>query len=88
MSKNEDYLRDVIEKLADSFIDLCHFLLSEKCISETQHKELLNMMKEMADRSKYNWALHELADQVDAVSEKLTTLADACHVTKHAEDGE
>ena len=50
--------------------------------------ELFKMIDRNVARSKYNFAVHELADQVDFFCEKVTLLADACGVTKHMDDEE
>ena len=86
MSKTPDYLRNTIEKLAQTFKDICNYLVDEKCVSEEQRTELFEMIDSNVKRSKLNWGLHELADQVDFFCEKVTLLADACGVTKHKEE--
>lgn len=88
MSKDEDYLRNVIEQLANTFRDLVDFCHSEGCVNDEQRDGMNKMANNIVARSKWNWALHELANQVDFVSEKIRLLADAVGVTKHIEDGE
>lgn len=86
MSKTQDYLREVIETLAQTFKETTDYLVTEHCVSDEQRKEFFAMIDRNVERSKWNWAVHELADQVDFFCEKVTLLADACGVTKHKED--
>jgi len=86
MSKDCDYLRNVIKIEADTFLDMTEYCLKEKCVTEEQATEFRSMMANIVDRSKWNWALHELADQVDFVCEKVRLLADAVGITKHIYD--
>ena len=86
LTKTQDYLRDVIEKEAETFKELCNYLVEEKCVTDEQRTEFFAMIDRAVERSKYNWAVHELADQVDFVCSKVVLLADACGVTKHKED--
>ena len=88
LTKSKEWLRDCIEQLAKTFKDMTDYLVSEKCVTDEQRKEFFTMIDRNVARSKYNWALHELADQVDFFCEKVTLLADACGVTKHVEDEE
>ena len=88
MSKNPDYLRETIKILADTFKDLCNYLVDEKCVTDDQRTEFFAMIDRNVERSKLNWGLHELADQVDFFCSKVVLLADACGVTKHQEDEE
>ena len=87
MSKNPDYLRETIKILADTFKDLCNYLVDEKCVADEQRTEFFAMIDRNVERSKYNRGLHELADQVNFFCEKVVLLADACRVTKHQEEG-
>ena len=86
LTKTQDYLRDVIEKEAETFKELCNYLVEERCVTDEQRTEFFAMIDRAVERSKYNWAVHELADQVDFVCEKVVLLADACGVTKHKEE--
>ena len=86
LTKTQDYLREVIKTEADTFKDLCNYLVDEKCVTDEQRTEFFAMIDRAVERSKYNWAVHELADQVDFVCSKVVLLADACGVTKHVED--
>ena len=86
MAQTEECLRDTINKLAKTFKDTTNYLVSEKCVTDEQRMEFFAMIDRNVERSKWNWALHELADQVDFFCEKVVLLADACGVTKHKED--
>ena len=85
LTKSKEWLRDCIEQLAKTFKETTDYLVSEKCVTDEQRKEFFAMIDRNVERSKYNWAEHELADQVDFFCEKVTLLADACGVTKHVE---
>ncbi|MCR5366564.1 MAG: hypothetical protein K6E67_10535 [Prevotella sp.] len=86
MAQTQDCLRDTIKHLAQTFKETTDYLVSEKCVNDEQRTEFFKMIDRNVERSKYNWAVHELADQVDFFCEKVTLLADACGVTKHVED--
>lgn len=86
MTKKGPYLRDVIEKEAETFKDLCNYLVEEKCVTDDQRTEVFAMIDRAVERSKWNWAVHELADQVDFICEKVVLLADICGVTKHKDE--
>ena len=86
LTKSKEWLRDCIEQLAKTFKETTDFLVSEKCVTDEQRKEFFAMIDRNVERSKYNWAEHEMADQVDFFCEKVPLLADACGVTKHVED--
>ena len=86
LTKSTEWQRDCIVKLAVTFKDLCNYLVTEHCVSDEQRTEFFKMIDRNVERSKYNWAVHELADQVDFFCEKVVLLADACGVTKHKED--
>ena len=83
MAQTQDSLRDTIKHLAHTFKETTDYLVSENCVSFEQRMEFFKMIDRNVERSKYNWAVHELADQVDFFCEKVTLLADACGVTKH-----
>ena len=83
MAQTQDCLRDTIKHLAHTFKETTDYLVSENCVSFEQRMEFFKMIDRNVERSKYNWAVHELADQVDFFCEKVTLLADACGVTKH-----
>ncbi|MBR2882433.1 MAG: hypothetical protein IKB96_08940 [Prevotella sp.] len=83
MAQTQDCLRDTIKHLAQTFKETTDYLVSENCVSFEQRMEFFKMIDRNVERSKYNWAVHELADQVDFFCKKVTLLADACGVTKH-----
>ena len=84
-SKEPDALRDVIRKEAETFREMCDFLVDEKCVTDEQRTMFFAMIDRAVERSKANWSVHELADQVDFICGKVVLLADACGVTKHKE---
>ena len=86
MAQTQDCLRDTIKHLAQTFKDMTNYLVGEQCVNNEQRKGLFEMIDRRVERSKWNWAVHELADQVDFLCEKVTMLADACGVTKHEEE--
>jgi hypothetical protein len=86
MAQTQDCLRNTIKHLAQTFKETTDYLVSEKCVTDEQRTEFFAMIDRNVERSKYNWAVHELADQVDFFCEKVTLLADACGVTKHKEN--
>ena len=86
MAQTQNKLRNTIKILAKTFKDTTDYLVSENCVTDEQRTEFFAMIDKGVDRAKWNWAVHELADQVDFFCEKVTLLADACGVTKHKED--
>ena len=86
MAQTQDCLRDTIKHLAQTFKDTTDYLVSEKCVNNEQRTGLFAMIDRNVERSKFNWAVHELADQVDFLCEKVTLLADICGVTKHKDE--
>ena len=88
MAQTQECLRNTIKYLAQTFKETTDYLVSEKCVTDEQRTEFFVMIDRNVERSKYNWAVHELADQVDFFCEKVTLLADACGVTKHKEEDE
>lgn len=88
MSKNEEYLRNVVRMECETFKDLCDYLLKEECLTEEQHGELARLAERTIMSSVEASSTLELAELVDFVCDKLTTLADYCGVTKHIEDDE
>ena len=86
MTKNKEWMRECISQLAKTFKDLCNYLVKEGCVTDEQREGFFDMIDRNVERSKWNWAEHELADQVDFFCEKVTLLADACGVTKHQEE--
>ena len=88
MAQTQECLRNTIKHLAHTFKETTDYLVSEKYVTDEQRTEFFAMIDRNVERSKWNWAVHELADQVDFFCEKVTLLADACGVTKHKEDEE
>ena len=85
MAQNQEWLRNTIQFLAQTFKETTDYLVEQKCVTEEQRKEMFAMIDRNVKRSKWNWAVHELADQVDFFCEKIRLLADAFGVTKHTE---
>ena len=85
MVQTKDCLRETIKQLAQTFKEITDYLVEQKCVTEEQRKEMFAMIDRNVKRSEWNWAVHELADQVDFFCEKVVLLADACNVTKHVE---
>lgn len=85
LTRTKEYLRKIIKAEADTFKDLCNYLVDEGCVTDEQRAGMFAMVDRAVERSKWNWAVHELADQVDFICEKVVLLADACGVTKHQE---
>jgi hypothetical protein len=85
MTKNKEWLRDCIKQLADTFKETTDYLVTEGCVTDEQRKEMFAMIDRNVKKAQWNWAEHELADQVDFFCEKLTMLADICGVTKNKE---
>lgn len=83
MAQAQECLRETISMLAKTFKDMTDYLVSEKCVTFEQRMEFFKMIDRNVECSKYNWAVHELADQVDFFCDKVTLLADDCGVTKH-----
>lgn len=88
MSKEKDYLRNTISALADSFRELVEYCHTEGCVTDEQREGMNKVANSIVDRSKWNWSLHELADQVDLMCEKIRLLADAVGVTRNRAGGE
>jgi hypothetical protein len=86
MAQTQDCLRNTIKILAKTFKDTTDYLVSENCVTDEQRTEFFSMIDKGVDKAKWNWAVHELADQVDFFCENVTMLADACGVTKHKDD--
>lgn len=86
LTKSTEWQRDCIMKLAETFKDLCNYLVTEHCVSDEQRTEFFKMIDRNVERAKLNWAPHEMVPQVDFFCEKVTLLADACGVTKHKEE--
>ena len=76
MSKNKEYLRSVITSLADTFKELTDFCHKDGVVKDEYRDEFVEMANRWIERSKWNWAEHELVDQIDIICEKITMLAD------------
>ena len=86
-SRNQEYLRNVIKELADSFKELSGYCHKEGAIKDEYNKEFIEMADRWIERSKWNWARHELADQIDMICGKIVMLADAVGVVReHPEE--
>jgi hypothetical protein len=83
LSKSEDYLRQTISMLAESFKELCDYLESEKCLTNYQHTQLAIMMADEVKNSQADLSMIELSERVDTICRQLVMLADHCGVTKH-----
>ena len=88
LTKSPDYLREVIKEEAETFKEICNFLVEDKSMTDEQRNGLFKMINKAVENSKYNYALHELADQVDFVCSRVTMLADACGVTRHEDEND
>lgn len=88
LMKRQDkaYAKQAITMICDSFLDLCDYLHNDGCLDDKTLKDFTEMVGEAKDDVKYNWALHELANILDYVCDKLTMLADAYGVTKGGEN--
>lgn len=82
MGMDKEALRNTIGMLAESFKELCNYLVDEKCISLETKIEFFAMIDRNVNKSKWNWAKHELADQVDFFCEKVRMVADPFDVVK------
>jgi len=88
MAHIPDYLREAIKSLADTLKEIINYLVDEGCADDELRKELFEIIDKNVERSKWNWGLHELADQVDSFCEKLVVTADLFGVTRHLKDEE
>lgn len=84
--KDKVYAKQVITMIYDSFLELCKYLHDEGCLDDKVLKDFTDMAGNAKDDVKYNWALHELANQLDMACDKLTMLADSFGVTKGGND--
>ena len=83
MEKHEtDYLRNVIEQLADSFKKLTEYCYDGGAFILEWKNEFIAMADKWIERSKLNWAKHELANQIDVIFDKITLLADSVGVVR------
>lgn len=88
LMKRQDkvYAKQAITMINDAFLELCKYLHNEGCLDDKDLEYLFEMEREEKDDLKYNWALHELANQLDCACDKLAMLADAFGVTKGGEE--
>lgn len=86
MAQTKDCLRETIKMLSDSLKELADYLLQENAVPDEVRGDIYNHANDMVERSKWNWGLHKLADQVDSISSVLVKIADHCGVTKHVEE--
>ncbi len=82
MGMDKEALRNTIGMLAESFKELCNFLEDEKLMDAETKDTFFALADRGVERSKWNWAKHELAYQVDFFCEKVRLLADACGIRK------
>lgn len=75
-----DSAKQAITMVYDAFIGLCDYLHNEGCIKDEWYKDFIDMTNEKKEITKYNWALHELANLLDEACDKLCLCADACGV--------
>lgn len=81
MEKHEaDYLRNVIKQLAESFKKLTDYCYDGGAIILEWKNEFVAMADNWIERSKLNWAKHELANQINVICDKITLLADSVGV--------
>jgi hypothetical protein len=87
LMKRQDkvYAKQAITMIYDSFLELCKYLHNESCLDDKYFKDFTDMAGKAKDYVKYNWALHEFANQLDIACDKLTMLADSFEVTKGGE---
>jgi hypothetical protein len=69
-------------KLAETFKDMCSYLVTEYLVSDEQRTDLFKMIDRNVELAKLNWAPHEMVPLVDFFCEKVTLMADAFGVTR------
>ena len=84
--KDKVYAKQTITMIYDSFLELCGYLHNEGCLDDKDFKDFTDMAGVAKDNVKYNWALHELANQLDLGCDKLAMLADTFGVTRGGDD--
>lgn len=82
MTKDKNYLRSVIQALSESFKELTDYCHKEGAIKDEYKTEFIQMADGWMERSKWNWAEHEMADQIDVICSKIIMFADAVGVTR------
>jgi hypothetical protein len=86
MKRNDKvYAKQAITMIYDAFFELCDYLHNEGCLDGKDFKDFTKMAEKAKDGVKYNWALHELATQLDVACDKLAMLADAFRVKRVGE---
>ena len=74
--------KQAIRMIYDSFLELCDYLHKEDCLDDDWFKEFTEMTGKAKDNVRHNWALHELANQLDMACDTLALVADTFGVTK------
>ena len=82
MNRTKEYLRNVISELAASFKELADYCHKEGAIKDEWRDEFIQMADRWIEKAKWNWAEHELADQIDIICGKITLLADSAGVIR------
>ena len=84
LAHDAEYLRNAIKELATSFIELTEYCYEQGAVKEEWKNEFIAMANNWVERSKWNWAKHELMNQVELVCNKLTLLADSVGVERES----
>ena len=79
---DKEYLKNAIEALADSFKQLNEYCYDGGAIKKEWRDEFVAMADKWVERSKWNWARHELADQINLICDKISLLADSAGVVR------
>lgn len=82
---NKVYAKQAIKMIYDTFLELCDYLYKEDCLDDDRFKEFTEMTGKAKDNVRHNWALHELANQLDMACDTLALVADTFGVTKGGE---
>lgn len=86
MKRNDKiYAKQAIRMIYDTFLELCDYLHKEDCLDDDRFKEFTEMTGKAKDNVRHNWALHELANQLDMACDTLALVADTFGVTKGGE---
>lgn len=84
-TRDKEAVKQAITIVYDAFIGLCDYLHKEGVITDGWYKDFTLMANEGKNATKYNWTLHELANQLDVACDRLCLCADGCGVTKGGE---
>lgn len=84
--KDKVYAKQAITMIYDSFLELCDYLYKEDCLGDDRFKEFTEMTGKAKENVMHNWALHELANQLDMACDTLALVADTFGVTKGGND--